>query len=159
MDRRHLMDCMAAVPGSMVKGALSDMVRTDCESGVLETVAALNRAWTVDRAPERLAEFFHPRMVAISPSPRERIEGGRACVEGWSAFARSCRVTAWRTQGEKVELFDGGDFTVVTYYYEMSWETDKGETVETSGRDMLVLVREQGRRLVVADHFSPYPDC
>ena len=47
----------------------------------------MNRVWTVDRQPDRLAEFFHRDMVAVTPTDRHRIEGRQACVAGWKGFA------------------------------------------------------------------------
>lgn len=139
------------------KGDGVSMDRRRLEAEALETLEALNRAWTVERAPERLARFFHPEMVAITPADRERREGAAACIQGWSGFAGAVSIKSWRTHGEKVQLWGGGSVAVITYYYDMSWETQDGKVVNSGGRDMFVLAREGGRWWAVADQFSPYP--
>jgi len=139
------------------KGEIMEMDSQKLKAEALATLEAYNRAWAVEGEPQRLAEFFHPEMVAITPSVRERIESGAACVEGWSAFTRAVRITAWRTHGAKVQLWGGGEVAVVTYYYDMSWETPEGKTVDAAGRDMFVLARQEGRWWAVADQFSPCP--
>jgi len=123
---------------------------------VWETVLKLNRLWTEEGNPGALKEYFHENMVAITPTDRERRQGREACLAGWTDFARAARIQHWKTSIPLVQLYGGGGFAVVTYYYDMSFEMG-GRTVAASGRDMLALVREDGRWWVVADQFSPYP--
>ncbi|MCE5272997.1 nuclear transport factor 2 family protein [bacterium] len=139
------------------KGETMEIDSEKLKAEALATLEAYNRAWAVEGAPERLTEFFHPEMVAITPSERERIESGAACVEGWSAFTRAVRITRWSPHGAKVQLWGGGEVAVISYYYDMSWETPEGQVVEAAGRDMFVLARQEGRWWAVADQFSPYP--
>ena len=42
---------------------------------VWNVVQELNRAWTIDKTPEKLHDFFHDRMIAITPVDRLRREG------------------------------------------------------------------------------------
>ena len=147
----------SVVQASALKGEKTDMDRSALESEALATVEKYNRAWTLEHAPERLKEFFHPEMVAISPGALERIEGAESCIAGWSAFADANRVTEFRTHSEKVQLWGGGTVAVVTYCYEMSWEKPDSETVNSAGLDMFVLARENGRWWAVADQFSTFP--
>ena len=117
-------------------------------------VRALNDAWTKENG-KRLPEFFHPRMVAITPTDRFRRKGARECVAGWEGFARAATIHSWREDDADIELF--GDTAVVTYYYVMD-VTMGGARMTLSGRDMLVLKREEGRWQVIADQFSSYPE-
>ncbi len=121
-----------------------------------QTVQELNRAWTSEGHPELLREYFHPRMVVIDPVKRERTEGGAAAVADWTAFTEAARIRWFRERDPKVEVYGGGRFAVVTYYYEMAYDMG-GRAIETSGRDLMALVKEGDRWWVVADHFSPDP--
>jgi len=119
-------------------------------------VQALNHAWTVERDAAKLAEFFHERMVAITPVDHLRRDGRAACVEGWEQFVKMAKMLAWRETDPKVDLYADGRCAVVTYYYEMDAEIG-GQRVTLPGRDMLTLIKEDGRWWAVADQFSPYP--
>jgi ketosteroid isomerase-like protein len=124
------------------------------EREIWAIVQALNRAWTVENDPDRLTEFFHPKMVAITPVDRLRRLGQSECMAGWKEFTKACRVLWWKEAEPAVEVF--GDCAVVTYYFEMEYELE-GRAIRSAGRDMMTLVREDDRWWVVADQFSPYP--
>ena len=125
------------------------------ENEVLEFVTMLNAVWTKDGGNvERLKEYFHPSMVAITPTEREILEGRDACLASWQRFVQTAKIHHWDELQPSVRLF--GDTAVVTYYFDMSFESN-GNTIKLGGRDMYVLVREHGRWWAVADQFSPYP--
>jgi len=132
------------------------MIMSEIEQDVWRTVHAMNRLWTVDRQPDRLAEFFHRDMVAVTPTDRHRIQGRQACIAGWKGFVDAARVTRWVEVDPKVQVHAGGLAAVVSYDFDMSFEMG-GRTVELGGRDTFALVREEGRWWIVLDHFSPYP--
>ncbi|HEY3295255.1 MAG TPA: nuclear transport factor 2 family protein [bacterium] len=123
---------------------------------VWEFVQALNRAWTVERDASKLSEFFHERMVALTPMDHLRREGRAACIEGWQMFVDVAKIHGWKETDPKVDLFADGNCAMVTYYYEMDAELG-GQRMILPGRDMLTLIKEDGRWWAVADQFSPYP--
>ncbi|MBI5544167.1 MAG: nuclear transport factor 2 family protein [Deltaproteobacteria bacterium] len=123
---------------------------------IWSTIRALNDAWTVHDDAEKLREYFHRDMVAITPTDRLRREGREACVAGWKGFIEQAKVTRWRELEPKIHVYGEGRFAVVTYYYEMACQMG-GRAFDLSGRDMLTLVLEDGRWWVVADQFSSYP--
>lgn len=123
---------------------------------VWQTIQALNRAWTVDGNADELGNYFHRDMVAITATDRERLEGSDACVAAWKAFAESTKINYWREIDPKVQVYGNCKFAVVTYYFDMSFDMG-GQTIKMGGRDMFALVNEDGKWLVVADQFSPYP--
>ena len=126
------------------------------EQEVWATVRAMNRCWTCGNLVEleKLPDYFHDRMVALTPVDRYRLEGREACIAGWSNFARHATIHTWEEKEVLVQVFD--EAAVVTYYYELAGEAD-GTTLFLTGRDMLTLIREHGRWLVAADQFSPFP--
>jgi hypothetical protein len=123
---------------------------------VWETVRALNRLWTIENRADKLADYFHKDMVAITPTDRLRLEGGKACVAGWEGFTDAAMIHYWKEIDPKIELFGNGTFAVVTYYFDMSFDMND-LAITMGGRDMMSLVNEGGKWLVVADQFSPYP--
>ncbi|MFH1708588.1 MAG: nuclear transport factor 2 family protein [Planctomycetota bacterium] len=127
---------------------------TSVEKEILEFIRALNTCWTKGD-PQKLSEYFHERMVAITPSDRDRREGRKACVEGWAEFARGATIHSWLEHDHKVQVFQ--DTAIVTYYYEISFSI-KSQGMEFSGREMFTLIKENGRWWVVADQFSSCPE-
>jgi len=132
------------------------MNQSNAKDEVWATVQALNRLWTIENRADDLRQYFHERMIAVSPSDRLRLEGREACVAAWKAFTEAATIHYWKEFEPKIELFDGDKCAVVTYYFDMSFDIG-GQTVKMGGRDMFTLVSEGGRWWVVADQFSPYP--
>lgn len=117
------------------------------------TLRALNDAWTQGN-PDDLVEYFHPDMIAITATDQKRREGGATCLAGWKGFAEATRIHRWEEIDPVIQVY--GPSAVVAYYFDMSFEMN-GRTIELGGRDMFFFVKENGRWLAVADHYSPYP--
>jgi ketosteroid isomerase-like protein len=126
------------------------------ESTIWNTVQAINRCWTCGDLSEleKLNAYFHDSMVAITPTDKLRLDGKRACFEGWAGFCRQAKIICWKETDPKIQVY--GDTAVVTYYYHLSLEIE-GRNMDMSGRDMLVLIKENDKWRVVADQFSPFP--
>lgn len=122
-----------------------------CE--VWRTLRALNDCWTKGDGTG-LVNYFHPNMVAITPTDRNRREGRDACVAGWVGFAKMTKIQSWRELEPQIQFY--GNTAVVTYYFDMTFEMN-GRLIEMGGRDMFVFVKEDDKWWAVADQFSPYP--
>lgn len=120
------------------------------------TIREMNRCWTESWNEEEFRNYIHPEAVAIVPTVPGRLEGKNQYVAGWRDFARSARVLAWRETDHIVQLYGSGTCAIVTYLFTIRFET-AGVVQEMRGRDMLFVVNEKGRWLVVADQFSPEP--
>jgi len=120
---------------------------------IWDRVRAMNDAWTKGN-PDDLADFFHPRMLAITPVDRLRRVGGASCIAGWKGFCEAAQIHRFDEVDPLIEVF--GDAAVVSYYYEMSFDMG-GQTINTGGRDLFFFVKEGGLWWAVADQFSPYP--
>lgn len=123
------------------------------EREIWSTIRALNDAWTQGN-PDDLAQFFHPRMIAVTPVDRLRRDGAAACIAGWKGFAEAARIYRWQEFDPLIRVYS--DAAVVAYYYEIDFDMG-GRRIEQSGRDLFFLIRENGRWWVVADQFSSYP--
>jgi ketosteroid isomerase-like protein len=119
-------------------------------------VQALNRAWTVEGAPEKLTEYFAQDMIAITPDEPRRREGRAACVAGWTGFARAATIARWSEENPKVHLFADGHAAVVAYDFTIDFAMD-GHPVHLRGRDLMTLEKRGDRWWLVADHYAPMP--
>jgi ketosteroid isomerase-like protein len=120
------------------------------------TVRSMNRCWTEGWHEEQFRRYIHPDAVAIVPSVPGRLEGREAYIAGWRDFARAAVIHEWRETDHKVQVSAGGKSAVVTYLFSITFVTGtKKQTMQ--GRDMLFLVKEGRKWLVVADQFSTEP--
>lgn len=125
---------------------------------ILETIRAMNNAWTSGWHEEEFSQYIHEDAVAIVPSAPGRLEGRDAYVAGWRGFALAATIHAWEESGHRTALFAGGRCAVVTYYFTIDF-TLGGVRQTMKGRDMFFLVREGKAWLVAADQYSPEPSA
>ena len=123
---------------------------------VWQVVQSFNDTWADEGDFEALAGFFHENIVVLSPGVPERIVGRDSCLTVWKGFAESTVIRHYHEDDPLVELYNDGRCAIVTYYFEMAFESE-GKLITAAGRDMFTLVKDDGRWLVVADQFSPYP--
>ena len=124
---------------------------------IWNVIQEMNRTWTVENKPDELRNYFHRDMVAITPGDQKRIEGREQCVAGWKKFSDNAKIHFWKELEPNVQVYGEGKFAIVTYYFDMSFDMG-GKTISSKGRDMLSLVNEDGKWLVVADQFSNFPE-
>jgi ketosteroid isomerase-like protein len=133
---------------------MTDKFEDKKKQDVWQTLQSLNRAWTTGKCDE-LKEYFHKNMVAITPVDRLRREGRQACIDGWAQFvAATTKIHYWKELDPQIQIY--GDCAIITYYFDMSFDMG-GKTIVSTGRDMFVFVKEDGRWWAVADQFSSYP--
>jgi len=123
---------------------------------IWKTVKDMNRAWALEGNIAALNDFFHPDMVAITPASPERLIGRDACIAGWKSFVDAATILAWREYDQRVRTFCEDRIAVVTYFYETRVEMGGTKSL-LRGRDMMTLVKEGGKWLLIADQFSPFP--
>ena len=126
---------------------------TPVQQEIWSTVRAMNDAWTKDN-PDDLAHYFHPLMLAVTPTDRLRRVGAAECVAGWKAFADAARIHSWQEIDPLIRVY--GEAAVVSYFYAIDFEMG-GQRYQQGGRDLFFFVRENGRWWAVADQFSSYP--
>jgi hypothetical protein len=131
--------------------------REQVKTEVWETVRAMNHAWAVEGDVDKLRDYFHQKMVAITPAARTRLEGRDACVADWQRYVEATKIHNFEALFPRIQLYGDKMFAVVTYFYDMSIELE-GQDYQLGGRDMMVLVNEEDRWWVVADQFTPSPE-
>ena len=126
------------------------------EIDVWDTIQKMNKCWTCGDPSklEKLSDYFHEEMVAITATDKYRLEGKEACFNGWKSFAENTKIHFWKEKDPKIQIY--GSTAIVTYYFDMSFDM-AGQTINMGGRDMFTLINENGKWLVVADQFSQYP--
>jgi len=126
------------------------------ETEVWNTIQEMNRCWTSGNLldVEKLSDYFHDEMVAITATDKYRLEGKEACFNSWKSFAQNSKIEFWKEHDPKIQIY--GNTAVVTYYFDMSFDM-AGQTIKMGGRDMFTLIKENNRWMVVADQFSQYP--
>jgi ketosteroid isomerase-like protein len=126
------------------------------EGEVWSTVQALNRAWATDLDPARLADYFAPEMIAITPTDRDCLVGRQACIAGWAGFVNTTTILRWVEKNPKILLLAEGRSAVVAYEFEIDFKM-RGRLIQMTGRDLMTFDQREGRFWLVADHFSPTP--
>lgn len=111
----------------------------------LDVLRRLNAAWLEGR-PLDVAPFLHPRAVMVFPGFGGRAEGRDALVAGFADFCGSARVHAFEERDHQCDVASGT--AVVSYAFEMVYEREGGR-YRSTGRDLWVLAREEGRWLAV----------
>lgn len=120
---------------------------------VWETLRELNQCWTRG-SPDDLRFYFHPRMIGVSQTERERLDNASACIAGWRGFAKMAKIVDWREIDPNVQVYDNA--AVVAYYFDMHFELGE-QTLQSTGRALGFFVKEDGRWLMVGDQLSEYP--
>ncbi len=123
---------------------------------VIATIREMNRCWTETWDESAFGKFIHPDAVAIAPTTPGRLEGRDAYVSGWRTFAEAAKIHMWDETDHRVTFFCRGTCAVVTYFFTIRF-TMAGQEITMRGRDMVTLVKQRGRWLVVSDQFSPEP--
>ena len=135
----------------------TDPAESETEKQVWKIIENMNRTWIEKRDVSGLRQYFHEDMVAVTPVDRYQLEGREACIASWRKFVETTRIIDWKATDPKIQIYNRGQSAVVTYYYEMSYERN-GNTINTSGRDMFFLIKENRKWWVVANQFSSYPE-
>lgn len=126
------------------------------EQEVWNTIQKMNKCWTCGDPSEleKLSDYFHEKMVAITATDKYRLEGKEACFNAWKGFAENAEIHSWKAKDQKIQVYRNA--AVVTYYFDMSFDMD-GQSMHLDGRDMFTLIKENDKWLIVADQFSQYP--
>jgi hypothetical protein len=93
-------------------------------------------------------------MAAIAATEHNRIDGAAACIASWKDFASAAKIHHREESDPVIHVY--GSSAVVAYYFDMSFDMG-GQAINMGGRDMFLLVKENGKWLAVADQFFPYP--
>ena len=123
---------------------------------VIATIRALNRSWTESWNEQELRQHLHENVVAIVPAAPGRLEGREAYVAGLRVACDASVIHEWSETDHHVQIYHGGMSAVVTFFFTLS-STVGGQKQTVRGRDMVFLINEDQKWLVVAEQFSLEP--
>lgn len=104
--------------------------------------------------PKGLSDYLHPNIVAIMPGTGKRLEGREACITTWTDSSRPNFIHYCKENDTKIDIYN--NTAVVIYNHDIFYIIDT-QGIHASHRDMVVLIKESGKWLVVAYHSSPFP--
>ncbi len=116
----------------------------------------INRLALTERNRDSLAPLLSEHMVIQCPGMgNAHIEGRQNALDAYDQYAGYAKVHEVITSEPLVQLYDGNLCAVVGYHYEFRTETVAEHKPETFiGKDMYFLVREDGRWVAAAQHYS-----
>lgn len=109
---------------------------------MLESIEA---AWLEARYDD-LTQWFHQDSILVAPGFGARLRGREACIDSYREFGHASRIHSFSADARRIDLW--GDTAVIETRFAISYEIE-GERTEESGVDLLVLIEEQGRWLVI----------
>jgi ketosteroid isomerase-like protein len=100
---------------------------------------------------ESVLSHFHPGVVGFSSTQQERVSGLGAMKKTFNYYRQASTHMKYQIAGPKVQLF--GDTAITTFHWTV--ELGKGHPPHViKGRGSHVLTRQDGRWLIVHEHFS-----
>lgn len=124
---------------------------------VLERVNEWDRTWAELKDIEKLKEFFHDNIVSITPSDREIQYGKTRNLELYQGVMDGLEVVSWELVEPVVDIYNEGRTAVLSTCYKIVVKGDS-ENIVLEGRDLMTLIKEDDKWVIVADQFSPFPE-
>ena len=125
---------------------------------VLQTVRAHNRAWTELEDADEQARYVHDDIVFISPPYHEATAGKKAYFENYQQWYDHAKVHYFKEVNPEVVFHCDGKYALVTYQIDMSFDFDDQTVDRWQGMDMMALVYEDGRWLIISDVYAKRTD-
>jgi hypothetical protein len=112
---------------------------------VSQALARINEAWLQGR-PRDLASLFDSAIVMVFPGFAGRAEGRAAVIAGFEDYCANARTERFEQTDKQVDVV--GSVAVASFAFEMTYQR-AGARYRSSGRDLWVFSKEQGRWLAV----------
>ena len=96
--------------------------------------------------PEKLKEYFHEKMMIVSPDFQVMGDGREACIKSYEDFMSQAILHDYRESDPEIYMW--GNTAIASYKYEIAWEMD-GKSYRESDRDLFVFSNELGKWLAV----------
>jgi hypothetical protein len=112
---------------------------------ISEIIRQINQSWKEGHT-ERLKNYFHERMIIVSPDLKILGEGRDVCIKSYSDFLTQAKVKKYNES--KPDVLVWGNTAVALYKYNVNWEMS-GKSYEESGKDLFIFTFEGGKWLAV----------
>ncbi len=123
-------------------------------ASVIQDILAIEKAMVREfNAGEikRLLAHFHPRVVGFSSTRQERIAGQAAMRKTFNYYHQASSRMQYHIAKPQVQVF--GQTVIATFYWSVELGTGRPRHL-IRGRGTHVLARQDGRWLIVHEHFS-----
>lgn len=125
------------------------------KQAIFDQIETINKTWAVDRNCEGLREYFHEDYILMFQG------GGRGngiddAIKGYEAFIATATDITWRIVDPIINLYCDETCAVVSIEYFMTWKTGD-EDVSAHGKNLIFFLKEDGKWLMTAEHFSDIP--
>jgi len=114
---------------------------TEIAHEIRDLIDNINRTW-LKGDPADLEAYFHPDVVIQPPGDTPRVHGRDSCIASYAAFVRDAHVRQFTPGDAEIDVF--GDTAVATYRYRVVYEIE-GDTLDETGGELLVFLRQDGR--------------
>lgn len=122
----------------------------------LEFLDSFVDTWAVKEDVNKLNDFFSDGFFTISPIDSFRQSGLDKNIQGYKKFLDNTDILDYEIFDKEAQIYNKGKCAVVSWWYTIRMNT-KTDTINTSGRDMFVLIKNGNRWEMVANHFSNFP--
>jgi hypothetical protein len=121
---------------------------------VLNTVKAHNSAWSKLEDPSEQEKYIHNDILFIAPPYKTPVEGKIQYLKDYKSFNEHSTVHYFNEVNPKVRFYNNGQTAIVTFEIDMSFDFDDISNPSWKGMDMMTLVHENDRWLIVSDMYA-----
>ena len=125
---------------------------------VLNTVKAHNSAWSELEDLSEQEKYIHDDIVFIAPPYKVPVKGKIQYLKDYKSFNEHATVHFFNEVNPKVQFYNNGQTAIVTFEINMSFDFDDILNPSWKGIDIMTLVHEKDRWLIVSDMFAKQSD-
>ncbi len=135
---------------------MNEKEKSALKNEIMQMLKSFDKLYAREGKDDEFNNFLHEEVFAITPDEAKRVNGRINCINTWKKRYAGKKIYSWNAHDHEIHLYGKGEFAVMSYYFDMVYDV-KGKKTNYKGRDMIVLVKENGKWLIVADQFSPSP--
>jgi ketosteroid isomerase-like protein len=123
---------------------------------IWQTVLSHNKSWAELEDLNEQGKYIHENIIFVKPGDKNPIEGKKAYLEDYQKWMDAAEVHFFKELNPRIKIYCKRTSAVVYYDIDMAF-TYEGKEETFKGREMMFLVKENDKWLLVSDKFSAYP--
>ena len=135
---------------------MDNIKESKIKNEIMQMLKSFYEVYAREGSDDELSNFLHEKVFAITPDEAKRFKGRINCINAWKKRYAGKKIYSWDAYDYEIHIYGGGKFAVMSYYFDMVYDVN-GKKTKYKGRDMIVLIKESGKWVIVADQFSPSP--
>jgi len=124
---------------------MSSSSESNHKDQIHQIIKKINQSW-LEGHPENLNQFFHDKIMIVSPDFKILGAGKAICVKSYSDFITQAAIKDYQESEPEVHVW--ANTATAFYNFEMAWEM-AGKSFKESGWDFFVFTYENGKWLAV----------